>query len=305
MKCVLSLVFLSVTVGSFSSAQTKPLILISGNGNLSVDSSGQGVAGFSGSVGWAAGTRQTAINKHDQTMEMAGDFSNFCPAVELTLSSAAQPDYFVFLNREGQPTIFGELGQSQIMVLNKRKSVIFVVGKKATVKNAVKSACNAITADWQANGRITVATPAAVPAATLTDSAPPAYSASSQPAVQASAPLPQPKLDTVAIVLRTTASAEKYCKPQTIASVLSDTNAYVTSKGMTLGTAGTSKTMLVLIVDRPMSKWIEITVQGRDGAGNVLWSEKASDGGWGHLGTQGTLNTIGKVHQILDAHLSK
>ncbi len=307
MKCVLSLTLLGLIFGSFSFSQTKPTILISGNGNLSINSSGQGVAGVGGGVGLAAGSRQTTVNKHDQTIEMAGDFLNFCPAVELTLSQNEQPDYFVFLNREGQPTPFGEIGQSQLMVLNRRKSVVFVVAKKATVKNAVKSACNAITADWQANGRLALDAPASAIPIAPHDSALPTATASSappQPATQAAPALPQqPKLDTVAIVLHTTASAEKYCKPETIASILSDTNAYVTSKGLILGSAATSKTILVLIVDRPLSKWVEITVQGRDGSGNVLWGEKVSDSGWGHLGTQGMLNTLEKVHQIIDARL--
>lgn len=85
-KCVLSLVLLSLIFDSFSFSQTRPIILISGNGNLSINSSGQGVAGVAGGVGLAAGSRQTTVNKHNQTMEMAGDFLNFCPAIELTLS---------------------------------------------------------------------------------------------------------------------------------------------------------------------------------------------------------------------------
>ena len=100
------------------------------------------------------------------------------------------------------------------MVLNRRKSVVFVVGKKATVKNAVKSACNAITSDWQANGRIAVDAPASAVPIAPHDSALPTASAPSQPAAQVAPVLPQqPKLDTVAIVMHTTASADKYCKP--------------------------------------------------------------------------------------------
>ena len=52
-----------------------------------------------------------------------------------------------------------------------------------------------------------------------------------------------------------------------------------------------------------MSKWVEITVQERDPAGNVLWREKVSDGGWGHLGTTGLLNTLEKIHKIFDAKI--
>jgi hypothetical protein len=158
------------------------------------------------------------------------------------------------------------------------------------VKNAVKSACNAVTADWQAHGRIQLPQPqTALPA---TDK-PPITNARAKADVQVD----------MAVVMQTTASAEKYCKPETIASVLSDTISYLTSKGLNIGPATVAKTNLILVVNRPMSKWLEITVQERDRSGNVLWSEKVSDGGWGHLGTAGTLNTLEKVHRIIDTRL--
>lgn len=274
-------------------AQTKPIILIAGEGNLSVNSSGQGLAGAHGGVGWAAGTRQTAVNKHDQTMEMAQDFLQWCPAFEITVSQTVTPDYFVGLNREGVPTAFGELGKSQIMVLNARKTVIFV-GKKGTVKNAVKMACNAIAADWQANGRIAVPPPAVAP--TNSSLAPTSL-------VPQTAPV---ALADVAVILRTTAHADKYCKPDTIASVLNDATAYLASKGMTLGTATNSKVTVVLIMDRPVTKWIAITVQGQDPSGNVLWSEKVANNGWGqnfHMGGTEMLKVLDGVHQIIDVHI--
>jgi len=77
-----------------------------------------------------------------------------------------------------------------------------------------ESACNAITSDWQANGRIAVDAPASAVPIAPHDSALPTASAPSQPAAQVAPVLPQqPKLDTVAIVMHTTASADKYCKP--------------------------------------------------------------------------------------------
>ena len=262
-------------------------MLISGSGNVSIDSNKVG-----------AGLTQTTVSKHDQTMEMAQDFLQFCSSSEITLDQATAPDYFVFLNRKGSPTAFGEIGQSQIMVLNRKKSVIFVA-KMSTVKNAVKHACNAIAEDWQAHGRL--ASPGTVAAG-----APAAKTAETKPtdlaAEQETGQVPNLS-PTLAVVIQSTASALKYCKPETISSVLSDTTAYLTSKGMTLGTTATSSRALVLIVNRPMSKWVEITVQERDHAGNVLWSEKVSDGGWGHLGTAGLLNTLEKVHKIIDAKM--
>lgn len=282
-------------------ANGKPVVLIRGEGNFSIESVGVGaaVAGHSSVI--AGGATHRVINKHDQTMEMAQNFLQFCPALKVTLDSQSASDYFVSLNRKGHPTMFGEIGSSQIMVLNAHKGVIFV-NKKATVKNAVKSACNAITADWQANGRLlgifAIKKPAPpIQAQEVFDTKTPA--AELEPAKESAA-----KMD-VAFVMRTTAKADKYCKPQTIALVLSDVTAYLASKGLSLGNVGNSQIVLVLIINRPISKWIEITVQGQDPDGNVLWNEKVGDGGWGHLGGQALLNVLDKVHGIIDARLPK
>ena len=298
MKCTITL-FVALTFAGDSGAQTKPVVLIQGNGNISVQSTGQAGAGVVGRAVVGGSAKQSTINKHDQTMEMAQDFLQSCPSIELTLDGNATVDYIVQLNREGAPTMFGEVGKSQIMVLNAHKNPIFV-GKKATVKNAVKSACNSMTADWQAHGRIQQPAQPTQQMQPMPERLP---ALESQPAVVTPSQVVANTTD-IAVVMQTTAKADKYCKPETIASVLSDTISYLTSKGFKIGPAATNKTTLMLVVDRPMSKWLEITVQGRDTSGTVLWSEKVSDGGWGHLGTAGTLNTLEKVHRIIDSRLA-
>ena len=260
----------------------KPVVLISGTGNVSIDSNNTG--GFS----------QTTVSKHNQTMEMAQDFLQFCSSAEITLDQVSTPDYFVLLNRKGSPSLLGEIGQSQIMVLNRRKSVIFVA-KAGTVKNAVKHACNVIAADWQANGRI-------APLSTTTDPVKTAIVEAARPPAVEQAPASNSS-STIAVIVQPTASALKYCKPETISAILQDVNAYLTSKGMIIGTTAASSQSVVFIVNRPMSKWIEITVQGRDRAGNVLWSEKVSDGGWAHSGGTGLLNALENIHKIIDAKI--
>jgi len=230
---LLSILFLSLP----ARGQTRPTVLIHGEGNISITSAGIGSAGIvgNGTVIGSSSHRST-VNKHDQTMEMAQDFLRFCPSVELTLNAGAPADYVVQLNREGSATIFGELGRSQIMVVNGLDSPIFV-GKRATVENAVKSACDAIAADWQAHGRLKKPMPVAVPspAPSPAPAAPIATSpvATPPPSSEPSA-TPTPKPADIAVVMMTTAAAEKRCKPETLASVLSDTTAYLTSKGMKL-----------------------------------------------------------------------
>jgi hypothetical protein len=86
--------------------------------------------------------------------------------------------------------------------------------------------------------------------------------------------------------------------------VQTDIVAYVASKGLSIGTESNAKMRLVLIIDRPVSAWIEITIQAQDEAGNVLWSEKVKDAGWGHAGGKATLNVLDKLHSIIDKQFS-
>ena len=257
----------------------RPVVLIWGEGNLTITSTGTAIAGS----GWATGVGQGTVSKHNQTMEMAQNLLQSCPNVEVTLDRAVVSDYYLLLNREGGAY---NIGQSQIMALNRRKTVLFVA-KKGTVKNAVKSACNAMMADWQTNGRLAIAEPGPTVAPVASDHA----------------ALTGAKGTTVAVSLQTTAAAQKRCKLQTIADVMNDTVTYLTAKGVAIGTAGNSAYTLTLIIDRPVSKWIQITMQARDEGDKLLWSETVSDGGWTHAGTTGTLNTLNRLHEIIDAKL--
>lgn len=183
------------------------------------------------------------------------------------------------------------------MALNRRKTVIFV-GKKGTVKNAVKSACNAIMADWQANGRPASGTAPA--SGLMTPDQQKIDSWWDTNHAKADSP---PKSPTVVLLVQTTAAAQKRCKPQTIADVMNDTVAYLNAKGVAVGTTDTSAYSLTLIIDRPASKWIEITAQARNQAGGVLWSDTVSDGGWIHGGGEASLKALEKLHQVIDSRL--
>lgn len=287
MKEAIVLMSLLISLAS-AEDKSKPVLLIRGDGNITANSSG----GVVGGQHWASGYGTTHVNKHDQTMEMAQDLLQVCPNVETTLDQAVTPDYYVALNREGYGS--WDIGQSQIMLLNRLKTVLFVT-KKGTVKNAVKAVCNAIMADWQTHGRLAVSPPASAAPAVET---PGLKQELGQQAAPASKRLPKTALD-----IQVTANAQKRCKPQTITDIMNDTSAYLTAKGVAVGTTDESNYMFTLVVDRPMTKWVEITVQARDKAGNLLWSEKASGGGHGFSGTNGMLKALEKVHQAIDAKL--
>jgi hypothetical protein len=86
---------------------------------------------------------------------------------------------------------------------------------------------------------------------------------------------------------------------------MSDITAYLTAKGVALGTTANSAYSLTVIVDRPAMKWIQITMQARDDSNHLLWSDTVSDGGWGHAGTQGLLNTMERLHHVIDSKLGQ
>ena len=254
-------------------AQTKPVVFISGEGNTS--------------------TQNGITNKHDQTIEMAQDLLKSCPAVTITLSDQLAPDYFISLNREGYRTVFGEMGASQIMVLNAAKGIIYA-GGRVSVGKAVKDACLAIALDWRIHGKLPAPVPEAVPQP-VTPAPVQAEPVVPVPATPAATPAPvatTPQMKDVALVIHTTKSADKWLtrtpgikhgsnrlyEGDTVDKIQSDTLAYLKGKGLSIGTAEDSRIQIVLIIDRPMgfsraNACLGIKIQALDSgiaAGNVL-----------------------------------
>ncbi len=293
---ILALISLFVTVPVLAGSD-KPVVFISGSGNISVATDGVGSAGRVENQAVVGGSStHGTISKHDQTMEMANILLKSCPGIEVTLDEKAQADYTVALNREGQPTMFGEMGKSEVMVVNAKHSPIFV-SKTQTVKNAVKQACSVVLADWQANGRL--ALPEPVKPVELEPANPP----NKDNPAKAEAPAAVTHEYDVAVVIHTTERARERCKPETISALVADMPAYLQSKGYVVGPAGKAEVVVTITIDRPMSKWVELSIHVETAAGKALLDEKVSDGGWGHLGTKGLENTLTQVHKLLDEKL--
>jgi len=62
--------------------------------------------------------------------------------------------------------------------------------------------------------------------------------------------------------------------------------------------------VLYLIVDRPFTKWIKVTVRCYDLSGKQLWEESAADAG-GLTGGHGLRVTLDRLHQRLDKRLGQ
>jgi len=129
----------------YAQKTVKPVAFISGDGSITITTTG----GVVGAQHWAVGSNTATVSKHDQTMEMAQNLIKHCAGITTTLDASASPDYYLILNRG--PEFLGR-AVSQIMALNRQQSPIHVA-KETTVKTAVIGACKAILADWNSQAK--------------------------------------------------------------------------------------------------------------------------------------------------------
>jgi hypothetical protein len=133
---------------AFSAAQDKPRVFVQGKGSQDVNTDGAAAGGHH----WATFGSRSTIDAHDESMEVTKDLQKDCSGVILTLNSA-NADYTVLMNRESKKNRGLLRSNSQIEVAN-RAGDILGTNATHTVGNAAKDACQLITSDWQAHGRM-------------------------------------------------------------------------------------------------------------------------------------------------------
>jgi hypothetical protein len=62
--------------------------------------------------------------------------------------------------------------------------------------------------------------------------------------------------------------------------------------------------LLYLIVDRPVTKWIKVTLRAYDLSGKQFWQEETASGG-GFSGAHGLRVTLERLHKLLDRRLGQ
>ena len=67
--------------------------------------------------------------------------------------------------------------------------------------------------------------------------------------------------------------------------------------------AGASS-LLLLTVDRPITKWVKFNLEAYDLSGSLLWKESASEGG-GFRGKGGVKKALNKLRKSLGSHLGQ
>ncbi|HET9743645.1 MAG TPA: hypothetical protein VFQ00_12915 [Terriglobales bacterium] len=182
-KIALLLTFASLLGVALAQSTQKPRVFIAGKGSTDVNSDGS-----SGGNRWfRTGSSRSTIDSHNESIEMAKDFSKECTGVTVTVNQA-YADYTVDLNRESKKNRGLFRSNNQIMITN-RAGDMLSAGATHAVSSATKDACNAIMADWQAHGPI--APPSAAPAAAQVPAAAAPVATPTTPAAPAALVQPQ------------------------------------------------------------------------------------------------------------------
>ena len=170
--------------------QEKPRVYIGGTGNVDVRTDGGAAAGNPS----IAGASQSTESSHNQTMELAKDFSKQCPAVIVTLN-ATDADYTVEPNHDALHGLIHK--NNQVMVTNRRGDLLTSQASH-TALQSTNDSCAAILTDWKTNRRIEASAPASAPAPPAASAAAPQQQASATtatppPAVEPSMQVMDPK----------------------------------------------------------------------------------------------------------------
>lgn len=131
----------------------------------------------------------------------------------------------------------------------------------------------------------------------------------------------------VFVFVQRASSHVKYSKPEVFHNVLDDLLGYLKKKNVAMATdqfGGRSHSedemplttvqgiardtgaqyLLYALVERPMTKWIKVTVTCYDMNGQKLWQEDAASGG-GMSGGHGLEVTLGRIHERLDKRIGQ
>ncbi len=229
-----------------------------------------------------------------QTVEIMKTFDQRCPQVRIT-NKEDKANYVITLEHEGGK----ELGQkdNKVVVFNSN-GIMIHSNSTAVLGHAVQGACSAILSDWGLRARAASDQPNTQ--STEKESQPILTKAEPQPA----APPNRVRPAGVYVDMYETDSHKKRSKPEIAYAVTDDVVAYLKSKNVMLATDRASAAYrLQLTVDRPLMKWIRVTVQLFDGLDRQLW-EKVAESGGGVTGGHGLEVTIKRLHELLNSKIS-
>jgi hypothetical protein len=147
-SCTLLVVTLALSV--CAAAQDKPRVFMAGHGTENGMTHGSAGGSKVGHGWFATGRSDSIVDSHDESMELAKDFSKNCTGVQVTVNQDAA-DYVTSLNRESKAKKGILSKNDQIMVSNKAGDVL-LSSTVRSVSTAAKDACNIILSDFATHG---------------------------------------------------------------------------------------------------------------------------------------------------------
>jgi hypothetical protein len=218
-----------------------------------------------GNDAWESGDFLGGGGARPQTAEAIRTLAQRCPAVRLT-NRKELADYVVVFEREGGKDSLSR--KNKTTVFNRQGDYIDGVST-VILGNAMKDTCSAIVSDWNRTDR-------------QADVA--AYD--------------------VTVTMSRTAAHDTHSSSQIAFALLDAVVEHLESKGFKVTSDQDAETphRLHLLVDRPLMKWVKVTVQALDSSGELLWQEVAESGG-GLSGSHGLRVTRERLQKLLDKRL--
>lgn len=233
-----------------------------------------------------------------QTAEIMKTFNQRCPTVRIN-NRQDKADYVVLLEHEGGKG-WGQK-DNKVAVFNWDGDMIHS-NSTAILGNAVQGACAAILSDWSRHPRSPNDPQPSNPSPNSKKDPEQRTPDESPPQVQPASP--EQRVG-VFVEMYETDAHKKRSKPEIAYQVVDDVVAYLKSKGVALARDESSAAYrLRLTVDRPMMKWIKVTVEAYDQAEKKLWQQVAESGG-GLTGAHGLRVTTDRLHHLIDGNLGE
>lgn len=134
-----------------------------------------------------------------------------------------------------------------------------------------------------------------------------------------------PSSQSTYLYFQRTRGHEKYSKPEVFKQVVNEIQTYLSANGIVALTEGNvlgvgtelplsavqemardsgAAYLLYVVVDRPMAKWLKVTVQCFDASGQKIWQEEASAGG-GLTGAKAPHDTLQRLREELNRRLGQ
>jgi len=238
------------------------------------------------SVSWEVAGR--AGGARPQSAEIAKTFSQRCPTIRIN-NRSDMADFVVVLEHEGGKGYARK--DNKVAVYDWDGDLIYA-GSTAVLGNAAKDACTAIKSEWRRNPR------------PETDAAKPVPTAVA-PTTKDSPLAAETVSRSVFVDMERTESHTKRSSADVAYALVDAVTNHLKAKGVAVASGKSpAQYHLRLIVDRPVMKWVKVTVEAYGDGDQPLWTSVAESGG-GLSGEHGLRVATERLQKLIDGKLGE